>query len=676
VCGLFLAFQAQAVTTNPVHSSESAVETVRPDRSEYMIPEIMKGKLVLKAAKSKKKALPNLDELSRALAKKDISTAKFHLSALKLEHMKEVDFSALDTVMAPWLDRSLTFAEFQAAAAALVDYLQKNGHPDANVEISQLQINGDNKIALAVNDLNPPVVNVEPTIHVSKFKVAGVTTVSENTLEKHLEQWSERDLTIKELGTVTESVSQLLRDKGYGLSQAYLPPQKIEDGVVSIEVQEGNVDGSAGQDGLILPDDLKRIKTDKLHAMLSRDVEPGKPLNVRALEKNIRVASDLPGIKHVQSDLSPGSTPGTTKITAHVTEDNLFTGGIWSDNYGSVYSGEWRVNAAVNLNSPSGYGEQYFLNTSQASDMESYKLGVHAPIGRSGLRLGTSYALMNVDVGKELAFLSLSSKSRVFTLFSNYPIWRGADRNAHISLSYDHKTYENESNAFAGAMENHRVINSLTVGLSGDMMDRWHGQTQIGLRFSAADLDLSGEKNYEWADKYTARTQGKFYKINGNISRLQALPIIKGLFLYAGYSGQWASDNLDTAEKFQLGGPYGVRAYPVGEAVGDRGWLANFEIRQYLGTFKKTDFMLFAFYDKGGITQYVDLWENALPTAPNEYELAGYGGGLSITYDQRGNISLVVAAKDGDNPNPTSDGNDSDGHDDDIRVWLIGKVEF
>ena len=38
---------------------------------------------------------------------------------------------------------------------------------------------------------------------------------------------------------------------------------------------------------------------------------------------------------------------------------------------------------------------------------------------------------------------------------------------------------------------------------------------------------------------------------------------------------QETGTNLDSSEDFLLGGPYGVRAYPLGEAPGDRGYLWN-----------------------------------------------------------------------------------------------------
>ena len=49
-------------------------------------------------------------------------------------------------------------------------------------------------------------------------------------------------------------------------------------------------------------------------------------------------------------------------------------------------------------------------------------------------------------------------------------------------------------------------------------------------------------------------------------------------------SAQWSQRNLDPSEKFAAGGFLGVRAYPLGEASGDRGWLAQTELRAALGS--------------------------------------------------------------------------------------------
>ena len=44
-------------------------------------------------------------------------------------------------------------------------------------------------------------------------------------------------------------------------------------------------------------------------------------------------------------------------------------------------------------------------------------------------------------------------------------------------------------------------------------------------------------------------------------------------------AGQFTVDRLDSSEKFSLGGPTGVRAFPVGEAPADRAHLVSAELR-------------------------------------------------------------------------------------------------
>jgi hemolysin activation/secretion protein len=95
------------------------------------------------------------------------------------------------------------------------------------------------------------------------------------------------------------------------------------------------------------------------------------------------------------------------------------------------------------------------------------------------------------------------------------------------------------------------------------------------------------------------------------------------------WSGQQASKNLASAEKMSLGGPNGVRAYPVGEANGDSGNLAQGELRYIWPDLKflEGDVMVFAHYDWGQV--YVN--EKPLPnTLENKRSISGYGVGASL----------------------------------------------
>lgn len=103
------------------------------------------------------------------------------------------------------------------------------------------------------------------------------------------------------------------------------------------------------------------------------------------------------------------------------------------------------------------------------------------------------------------------------------------------------------------------------------------------------------------------------------------------------YANQQASKNLDSSEKFSVGGIYGVRAYPSGQGVGDRGWLSQVELRQKIG-----DVTGFVFYDQGAVAVNVNAWSGA--TALRE-KVVGSGLGIRKELPKGWNGELLVAAR-------------------------------
>ena len=166
--------------------------------------------------------------------------------------------------------------------------------------------------------------------------------------------------------------------------------------------------------------------------------------------------------------------------------------------------------------------------------------------------------------------------------------------------------------------------------------------------------------------------------MQASLGRLQSLDWLPGdgWSFCGSVRGQWANRNLDPSEKFLLGGPYGVRAYPVGEALGDHGWLATAELRKRFGEGSGAALHGFIFYDMGGIKQYDVPSEQLLGNQPNSYDLRGYGLGFNVNVTDRFDLRVMGARKDGSNPNPNEDGTDADGRDSDSRGWVIGTASF
>lgn len=602
---------------------------------------------------------------------------RLSLEGFRIEGDPRLRPEALDEVLAPYKGRLLTFPEYEKAIHAVAEYLRNNGHPGAQVRMSRAVI-GQGRVMIAIEGLSPDravtaEADVKPTVEVAGFRFSGATLATEAELQAVVAGFSGKPLTAEEMEKAAQAVANHLRAKGYPLVQAYLPPQRVDSGIVEIAVREGPIDATAGRAGVSVSGGGERVKPEVIEAFLARGAKPGEPLRTADLERAVMLASDLPGIKDVKAQIEPGSAPGTTQIKVAVEETRLLSGSVWADNYGSRFTGEGRLLGQLQLNSPLRLGEQVTLNLVESSGMSSTRVGLQAPIGSNGLRVGGSWTRMSADFGLDVAILDLNSRADVGNLFASYPLVRSAQNNVNLLGSYDHKRFIVD---LIGGRENDRGIRLASFGASGDLIDPWRGQLRWNAGVGQGSVDLSRHRLNQAIDAATTRTEGSFTKLNWQVARSAAVGQSEAWTWQVGASGQNASKNLDTAEKFQLGGPSGVRAYPVGEGLGDHGLLANAEIRYRLGKTALGDADAFGFYDVGNVTQIAKLFTGALPARPNTYTLQGFGLGASLSFGERGGAKIMWAHKIGSNPNQTLLGTDADRQNRGARIWIIGNIAF
>ena len=246
---------------------------------------------------------PRRPEVRSTMPKAQTSLAGLRLSmqGFRIEGDVLVSEEGLNQAMAPWLDRELSFPEFEKAVHAVGDYLRSNGHPKVQVRISRAMMK-EGRMAVAIEGLTPrsadyaAVPVVEPRIQVNRFEVSGVSLLDADEIRAAVAPWEGRELTVAEMQQPAEAIAGLIRAKGYPLTQAFLPPQRVDGGTLEIRVQEGVVDGSAGINGIVTSGAGKRIKPEVLTKVLAEGAPAGQPLKAEALEQSLLVANDLPGI--------------------------------------------------------------------------------------------------------------------------------------------------------------------------------------------------------------------------------------------------------------------------------------------------------------------------------------------------------------------------------------------
>lgn len=434
------------------------------------------------------------------------------------------------------------------------------------------------------------------------------------------------------LRTVADRIAAHYRTHGYPFTRAFIAPQALKDGVLRIDVLEGRYDRiqATGSDALAAG----------AQPFLSR-LQPGELIESGSLERSILILEDQPGIK-VTPIVRPGSKVGTGDLDVSVERASRVRGELGIDNAGNRFTGEYRAHATLIADSPFLFGDRLAFNGLLTSeDMRLGSLDYELPLGGAGLRGQVGYARTNYALAKEFSYLDASGFAKVWTARGSYPLLRSQQTNLNLSLAYQYKTLEDRFGN-VGTVEN-KSSRSWPLVLRLDHRDALGGGgiTYGALTWTSGELSL--DSALAAADAATTRKAGHFDKWNLDVARIQKLP---GDFsLYGRYSGQWTNKNLDSSERFGLGGAYGVRAYPPGEGLGDKGWLMQAELRFSAGPVTP-----FAFYDAGKSSVNAQPWD---PKSDASRMISGAGIGVRADY-RKWNLDLTLAWRN-QGGNPTSE---------------------
>jgi hemolysin activation/secretion protein len=487
--------------------------------------------------------------------------------------------------------------------------------------------------------------------------------VTEEELRQLVEKAIGTSMSLADLQALVDTITTHLRDKGWILARAYLPEQDVTSGLIAITIIPGKSDGSLR----IEKATTVRIGSLRLERMGEQAVRPGEPVDGRDLERILSLMNDLPGI-NARMLLSPGTAPGTVAVKAVVNEGPIFSGGLWGDNHGNSYTGAGRGNALLTANDPFGWGDRLSLLATLTDGLNQGGFTYALPIGYSGLSGDVTYTGMNYKLGKEFAALDYTGDSQTIEAGLSYPWLRSRTASTIFRLNYGYANLHDEQ---AGIEYHDKKVNRLSLGAHGDWNDNVFDGGRSTWTIEATGGNFAEDNALTAEDAVFNGTDGGFVRFNLGLSRLQRLT--KRLNLSLAWSGQLANDNLDSSEKLYLGGPYGVRAYPVGEGPANSGHLLNADLIYTLplpttwGTLQ-----LDGFYDAGQITLYADSYPGDINTATgdNSYWLQGAGLGLNYSYESLFALRTAWAHTIGSNAGRDLQNNDADGKSDDNRFWL------
>lgn len=403
-------------------------------------------------------------------------------------------------------------------------------------------------------------------ISVTSVRVTGNTVIDTAELEALVSGLAGGDRTLGEIKAAVARITSLYRERGYALARAYLPAQEIKSGVVVVQVLEGRIDKTS-------VDNKSRLTN--ADGYLS-DVKQGDVLKDNAIERPLLLLSDMPGVGAARATVQPGASVGTSDLLVELSPAALVSGNVELDNYGNRYTGEARLGASVGLNSPLGIGDQVILRLLATDKSMNYaRLSYQLPIGSGGLKLGVAYSTTHYgQLAKEFNSLQAHGNADSPSVYATYPIVRSLENNLSGTLSWEKKNLDDYTNV--PVTSSRKRVHVASLGVAGSHQDARTGRraTSFELKIDSGNLDM--DPTSLAVDNATARSNGSYSRVGYSINHLERWADAS---LMLAVSGQQASKNLNSSEKFSLGGAYGVRAYPQGEGIGDQGWLTTLEAR-------------------------------------------------------------------------------------------------
>jgi hemolysin activation/secretion protein len=514
---------------------------------------------------------------------------------------------------------------------------------------------------------------------VSSFVLEGVKILPESEIQAVLKPWIGKDLGFDDLQNACNAIQDYYRKKGFTV-QAILPPQKIADGVVKILVTEAKL-GKVVVDN---PQGPTRFSKERAAQYITYANPLGDPLSMPAIERAIIILNETPGVM-VSSQLEPGEKDGEADLRLQLTQPNMVQGRVEANNYGSRTTGANQGVFALNVNNPIGIGDQFSLNGIASQGSQYIQGAISMPASPDGLRLGLAGTFLNYKNVSNYAYNGGAGDAWTTGVSAAYPLVRSQGANLNGSLNYDIKSYNNK-NFITDSVISAYNINNLSAGLSGNIADSLgYGAINNGsvtLVFGHLDIQSTSQASYGMYSipgttptAYGVVTPANFAKLSFAANRTQQLVEDGSTNLYAAVSGQFSSVNLNSAEQLYLGGPYGVRAYPVAQSGGSQGGIFNLELRHQL----HEKLTLTTFFDAGIVQQYKNMYPGwqGYTNANNTYSLMGAGLGVKWDYEGWG-IGAMVAWKVGQNPlySQTGQAVNTDGTTTQPRGWVTASYNF
>lgn len=468
--------------------------------------------------------------------------------------------------------------------------------------------------------------NSDETFVINKIELTGSTVFTAEDFDQVFDLYIGRPVTFNELLQIRSAVTERYVEEDFVTSGAFIPPQTLEAGVLTVQVIEGVIEE-------IEIEGTRRLNPNYIRSRLSLAAQP--PINTKTLLKGLQRLQIDPLIDAVSADLQAGVNPGSSILRVNVTEADSFALNAELDNNRSPNIGSLRRQLTLTEGNFLGIGDRAYLGYANTDGSNSFDLSYSIPISPHNTRLNFEGGLSESRVIDDtFDILDISSNAYYYGIGITHPLIETPTQELSLGLALSSK-----QNQTSLGIDN---IGPFPLSPGADS----NGETRVNaLRFSQTWTQRSEQQVFAARSQFNlgldildaTDNQGndpdsQFFSWRGQGQWVRLLGETSLLFLRGDV--QLASDSLLTSEQFGLGGQQTIRGYRQDAFLRDNGVLLSAEARFPLLRFAENSLVQ--------ITPFLDMgvaWNHQ--NTPNGNNVLA-GAGIGLLWQQNDNLSARI----------------------------------
>jgi hemolysin activation/secretion protein len=435
-------------------------------------------------------------------------------------------------------------------------------------------------------------------IFVRKFRFTGNTVFSDAELDKIAAPFENRAIGNEDLDELRQRLTLYYVNHGYINSGAVIPDQKVENGVIRIQIVEGQLSG-------IQVKGNKRLRSKYVTERLAFGAGP--PLNINELREQLQIMLQDPALERVSADLRPGDRPGEANLLVNMEDAPLVSVTSTFDNHLSPSLGAVEGRVFATLHDPTGWGDTLSTEGDFAEGLTDFSANYTIPITKWDTALTFSGETIESQVVQS-PFDELDIRSQYWSAGGeiSQPVYRTPRDEVTLGLAFERRQartyiFGHEGFAFSPGVEPDGRSKISVLRFAQNWVRR-------GLsRVVAARSTLSfGIDVFNPTINSGDVPDGRFFSWLGQFQWAERLSEARGDQVLFRLDGQLANQALLPMEQFSVGGADSVRGYRENQLVRDRGFDVSLEYRYpvlrnfFQDSAGRPTLQLAAFADAGG----------------------------------------------------------------------------